>query len=117
MGTVVAWGGYVHHTQFTPEGTYIEVIQTPLDSRYRPLDMDQTRGRFLILYPGFAEPVQYSPGKAITVVGTVRGVQELPLGETHYAYPIILRQYDRLWKPKVPPDVHLGIGVGAVFVD
>lgn len=111
----MAWGGYIHQTRNTPEGTYVEVIESPLNSRNRPEEIDRTRGRFLILYPGFAEPVQYAQGRSITVVGEVRGVQELPLGEILYSYPVILKRYDRLWNPKTRPDVHLGIGVGTVF--
>ena len=115
MGATVAWGGYIHETRNTPEGTYIEVIESPLGFMDRPEDMDQTGGRFLILYPGYAETVQYSPGRAITVVGELRGVEKLPLGNIHYSYPVLLRRYDKLWKEKVRPDIHLGIGVGTVF--
>ncbi len=115
IGTTIAWGGYIHETRNTPEGTYIEIIESPLDFRDRPENLDQTTGRFLVLFPGYAEAVHYAPGKAITVVGEVRGVKELELGEILYAYPVILRRHDRLWKPRTRPDVHLGVGVGAVF--
>jgi len=115
IGATVAWGGYVHDTRNTPEGTYVEIIESPLDHRERPEEMDKTRGRFLILYPGYAEAALYAPGRAITVVGEVRGVKKLPLGEILYPYPVILRRYDRLWNPRTHPDVHLGIGVGTVF--
>lgn len=115
VGTTVAWGGYIHEVRNMPEGTYIEIIESPLDSGNRPEDLDQTRGRFLVRYPGYAEPVQYARGRAITVVGEVQGYKELPLGEIRYGYPVIHRIYDRLWKPKTEPDIHLGIGVGTVF--
>jgi outer membrane lipoprotein len=115
IGTTIAWGGYIHETRNTPEGTYIEIIESPLDSRDRPEDLDQTTGRFLALFPGYAEAVHYAPGKSITVVGEVRGVKELELGEILYPYPVILRRYDRLWEPRTRPDIHLGVGVGTVF--
>jgi len=35
--------------------------------------LDQTTGRFLVLFQGYAEAVYYAPGKSITVVGEVRG--------------------------------------------
>ncbi|OIP66391.1 MAG: hypothetical protein COT35_03375 [Nitrospirae bacterium CG08_land_8_20_14_0_20_52_24] len=115
IGVTVAWGGYIQEVSNIPEGTYIEVIESPLDSGNRPEDLDQTRGRFLIGYPGYAEPVRYAKGRAITVVGEVQGYQERPLGEIRYGYPVIHRLYDRLWDPKTTSDIHLGIGVGAVF--
>ncbi len=114
-GVSVIWGGYVHGVHNTPEGAYVEIIESPLDSRHRPRALDEARGRFLLLVPGFAEPARYSPGKAITVVGDVRGLSKRPLGEITYGYPVLLRRYDHLWKPAVRPDIHLGVGVGAVF--
>ncbi len=114
-GAAVVWGGYIQGVRNTPEGAYVEIVESPLDHRDRPRSLDEARGRFLLLVPGFAEPARYAPGKAITVVGEVRGLSERPLGEITYAYPVVLRRYDRLWKPAVRPDIHLGVGVGAVF--
>lgn len=114
-GTVVAWGGYIHETRNTREGTYVEIIETPLNYRNRPEAMDGTRGRFLLLHPGFAEPSRYAPGKGITVVGEFRRMEQRRLGEIDYPYPVLLRVYDRLWTPGERPDIHIGIGVGAVF--
>jgi outer membrane lipoprotein len=115
MGATVAWGGYIHDTRNTPEGTYIEIVEAPLNYRDRPGDIDRTRGRFLLLYPGFAEPAHYAPGKAITVIGEFRGMDERRLGEIRYRYPVILRLHDRIWTAGDRSDIHIGIGVGAVF--
>jgi outer membrane lipoprotein len=117
VGTSVVWGGYIRGVRNTPEGAYVEIVESPLDYRNRPRPVDEARGRFLLLVPGFAEPARYAPGEAITVVGEVRGLSERPLGEITYAYPVVLRRYDRFWKPSERPDIHLGIGVGAVFGD
>ncbi|MDX1764791.1 MAG: Slp family lipoprotein, partial [bacterium] len=87
-GAVVAWGGYIYETRNTRDGTYVEIIETPLNYRNRPEAMDETRGRFLLLHPGFAEPARYAPGKAITVVGEFRGMERRRLGEIDYSYPI-----------------------------
>ncbi len=116
-GASVVWGGYIHGVRNTPAGAYVEIVESPLDHRDRPRPVDEARGRFLLLVPGFAEPARYASGKAITVVGEVRGLSERPLGEITYAYPVVLRRYDRFWKPAAWPDIHLGIGVGAVFGD
>ncbi len=116
-GATVVWGGYVHGVRNTPEGAYVEIVEAPLDYRDRPRSLDEARGRFLLLVPGFAEPARYAAGKAITVVGEIRGLSERPLGEIIYAYPVVLRRYDRVWQPAVRPGIHLGVGVGAVFGD
>lgn len=117
QGTIVAWGGYIHETRNTREGTYVEIVEAPLNHRDRPEEMDRTRGRFLLLHPGFAEPARYAPGREITVVGEFRGMEKRRLGEMDYRYPVLLRLYDRLWAPGRQPPFHIGIGVGAVFGD
>ena len=114
-GHTVHWGGVIHGVRNKPDGTYVEVIQTPLNRRGRPGPLDRTRGRFLVLIPGFADPAVYAAGKPLVVVGTVRGVADLPLDQITYAYPVILGRTVRILEPVGRPDVHVGIGVGAVF--
>jgi len=115
LGAFAVWGGTIGAVRNSPEGTYIEIIESPLDGKGRPASMEKTRGRFLALIPRFAEPELYVEGKEITVAGTVRGMEKRPLGEILYAYPVLLSEYDHLWKAQEKPDVHVGIGVGAVF--
>ena len=115
VGRVVHWGGYIHGVRNRADGTYVEVIQAPLDRRGRPGSMDRTRGRFLVLIPGFADPAVYAAGRPLVVVGTVRGVARLPLDRILYAYPVVLGRTVRVLEPARRPQVHLGIGVGAVL--
>nr|HID58391.1 hypothetical protein [Desulfobacterales bacterium] len=51
----------------TDEGTYIEAIQTPRDSRGRPEITDVSYGRFLILYQGCLNAAIYSKGRKVTL--------------------------------------------------
>src|SRR5574340_145767 len=47
-GTWVMLGGVILETRNTREGTTIEVLETPVDRRGRPYDVDASRGRFII---------------------------------------------------------------------
>jgi outer membrane lipoprotein len=81
MGRYVLLGGVIANASNKEEGTYIEVVQKPLDYMGRPKDTDYTEGRFLVLYGGYLDTAVYSRGKEVTVAGRVVGKKVQPLGE------------------------------------
>ena len=50
-------GGDIVSIRNLTEGTLLEVLQKPLDATDRPLDTDQTEGRFMALCEGYLDPV------------------------------------------------------------
>jgi len=98
-GRVVLLGGVIIQTKNTKEGAIIEVLQKDIDRWGRPIEEDVSGGRFLILYQGYLEPLIYSAGKEITVVGEVAGKKIMPLGEIEYAYPVISPREMHLTRP------------------
>ena len=56
-------------------------------------------GRFLAVVPGFLDPVDYRQGQAITVSGSIDGIDVRPLGETAYDYPKVSVVDHQLWVP------------------
>lgn len=114
-GRLVILGGTVINTTPTDKGTYIEVLQKPLDRLERPEDTDFTYGRFLILYEGYLEPTIYSRGRAITVAGDLVGSTVRRLDEMQYRYPLIRSRELYLLEPRRPLPLWIGIGVGATF--
>jgi outer membrane lipoprotein len=99
-------------TRNTPEGTSIEVLQRPLDRQGRPLETDDTGGRFIIESPQFLDSAVYRPGKRISLVGEVSGQEVRPLGGIHYRYPVIAAKEIRLWEPRTAPRISFGVGIG-----
>ena len=75
-----------------------------------------SEGRFIIQTPGFLDPAIYSPGRKLTVAGTVAGKEVRPLGEIEYTYPIIEKRELYLWPEEEAvsdePDVRFGVGIG-----
>ncbi|HEX8949218.1 MAG TPA: Slp family lipoprotein [Dissulfurispiraceae bacterium] len=114
-GRIVILGGVIAGSTNTDKGTYIEVVQKPLDYRGRPKDTDVSYGRFLVLSDGYLDPAIYSRGKPVTVAGEVMGKTVRPLGEMQYPYTLIRAREIHLVERSRPLPIWFGIGVGATF--
>lgn len=101
-GKQVLWGGKIARTVNTETGTRIEVVQFPLDRQARPLDVDQSDGRFIAHVDGFLDAMIYGEGRELTVVGRIQGVETHPLGETEYRYPVLSVETYHLWEKRAP---------------
>jgi outer membrane lipoprotein len=112
IGKWVLLGGMIIETRNTREGTFIEVLQTPIGRRGRPEETDQTAGRFIISSPQFLDGAVYRSGKRISVVGEVSGHEVRPLGQIHYQYPVVVAKELQLWEPRSEPSVSFGFGIG-----
>lgn len=118
-GETVLFGGDVIETQNLSDKTLVVILQRPLGSQGEPSAGDVSEGRFIITTPGFLDPAIYSPGRKITVAGTVAGKEVRPLGEIEYIYPIIEKRELYLWPEEEAasdePAVHFGLGIGVGF--
>jgi outer membrane lipoprotein len=114
-GRIVILGGVIVSSMNTEEGTYIEVLQKPLDYRGRPEDTDVSFGRFLILYKGYLDTAVYSQGREVTVAGEVMGKKVQPLGEIQYPYPLIKSNELHLIEPRYGFPIRFGIGIYTAF--
>jgi outer membrane lipoprotein len=114
-GRLVILGGIIASTKNTEEGTFIEVVQKPLDSSGRPMDTDVSEGRFLILCKGYLDNAIYSEGKEVTVAGEVIGKRIFPLGEIEYTYPLIESSEIHLLTQRSGMPIHFGIDIYKVF--
>lgn len=114
-GKMAVLGGMIVSSRNTNEGTYLEVLQKPLDRRGKPRDTDMTQGRFIIVHRGYLDSAVYVPGRGVTVGGKVIGKIVRPLDDIEYTYPLIesieLHIIER--GSRVP--IGISIGVGATF--
>ena len=60
----------------------------------------------LITTAEFLDPAIYARDRQITVVGTVSGVEERPVGDVSYRYPVVTAQHVRLWPPLSPATLY-----------
>ncbi len=110
-GRWIMAGGVIIDVKNIKEGSFLEVLQRPLDSRGRPLRTDATEGRFLVFSEPFLDPAAYQRGRAISVVAEAAGKKVLPLGDIEYPYPLLNARAIHLWEPYTGPAFHFGIGV------
>jgi outer membrane lipoprotein len=114
-GKVVILGGIIVSTHNREKGTYVEVLQTPLDNRGRPEDTDFSYGRFIFVYDEYLDSAIFLKGKSITVGGKVIGKTTRPLGEIEYTYPLIYAREVHLFGQKSDFPLFFSIGVYSGF--
>jgi outer membrane lipoprotein len=114
-GRFIILGGIIASSVNTEEGTYIEVVQKPLDYRGMPEDTDISHGRFIILYESYLDTAIYSQGREVTVAGEVIGKKIRPLGQIQYHYLLIKSRELHLFKPRYGVPIRFGIGIWHTF--
>ncbi|HWR90388.1 MAG TPA: Slp family lipoprotein [Dissulfurispiraceae bacterium] len=114
-GRIVILGGIIMSAWNTDEGTYVEVLQKPLDYRGRPTQTDSTLGRFLVLHRSYLDTAIYVTGREVTAAGEVIGRRILPLGEIDYPYLLIEGREIHLHSLGTPFPIFFSIGVGVGF--
>lgn len=117
QGRRVQWGGSIISSINLRDTTQIEVLGYPLEQSGRPATNQAELGRFLVLYDGYLETVDYAPGRLLTVVGTLVEIREGTVGKADYRYPLIAAEQLHLWPQEEAhdyrgPQFHFGIGVG-----
>ena len=111
-GKWVMIAGMIVGARNLKEGTFLEVLQKPMDRRGEPLDTDETGGRFIISSAAFLDPAVYRQGRLITVIGEVAGQKVKQLGELEYRYPVVAAKELHLWEPNAGPRFSVGVGIG-----
>jgi len=99
-GRTIIWGGIILETVNHGDETVLTIMQVPLDSQKRPVDPDESTGRFMVLRKGFLDPYIYCKGREITVAGIITGKEEHAIGDITYVYPVVLSRHIHLWEKK-----------------
>lgn len=93
----VRWGGTILSAHNEPERTCFEVLGLPLDGSARPAASERDEGRFVACQSGYSDPGLFVPGRDITVVGVVTGIEARRVGEYQYRYPRLAADTVHLW--------------------
>ncbi|SFF50672.1 outer membrane lipoprotein [Fontimonas thermophila] len=99
----VRWGGTILSMKNSQEESCFEILGRPLDYSGRPVEGDQEQGRFLAYYKGFKDPEVFKPGREVTIVGTLAGVETRKIGEFSYTYPKVTAADIYLWRERRDP--------------
>ncbi len=98
---VVIFGGDILHTRNVEQGTYLEILQKPLDSSHQPQFTDHTGGRFMAWCAQYLDPAVYKADRQITIAGRVLGSHTGQVGEVEYRYPLLDCLEIHLWSQPV----------------
>jgi len=102
QGKVVLLGGVIIKMVNKREGSLLEIYQTELDRKGRPINIDVSRGRFLALNVGLLDSEIYRRGRKVTIVGVVQGEEVIRLGEIDYPCPYLVVKEIHLWEEEWP---------------
>ena len=96
----IRWGGIILNTENKQNASWLTIIALPLNESGKPLDSDQSPGRFIAIVDEFLEPLVYSPDRQITVTGHLIRTETQQVGEFSYEYPVIQVEHYYLWPAK-----------------
>ncbi len=103
IGKTVLWGGAIIETTPHQNGTRIEVLQKTLGTGDRPVETDESGGRFFVEAEGiFLDPAVYKSGRKVTIVGQITEERLETIGELAYRYPSVLSSHIHLWEERPP---------------
>ncbi|TYO99706.1 outer membrane lipoprotein [Geothermobacter ehrlichii] len=105
-GRTVLLGGVILGLDTGKDDATVEVLNWHLDRRGEPFAQDEAGGRFLVRTDRWLDPAIYMPGRLITLVGEVEGVETRELYGTDYRYPVVRLRENHVWEP--PYDFHPG---------
>jgi outer membrane lipoprotein len=110
IGKTVLIGGVV--IQLDKDNNRLLAFQTELDVRLQPLVNDKTLGRFLIVFDKPVDKDKLEKGVKLTLVGTLEGMEKLPLHQTFYNYLVLKPIEYHVWSKDQPWDFRPGFQIG-----
>lgn len=116
-GETVMLGGRIVDVQVAAGATELVVLQLELAGSTRPVNNDNSQGRFMVRSDQFIDPAIYPQGTLITVVGHVSGAETRNIGAMPYRYPVIDIVEIKKWPPGSgsEPRFQFGFGIGTHF--
>ena len=114
---IIMLGGKILETNVSSTLSQLTVLQLALGNNGRPVNLDQSHGRFMVESKQFLDPAIYQKGMLLTLVGTLKGSKTRAIGGFDYVYPLVEPIEIKLWPMETltQPRFHFGFGVGTVF--
>jgi len=98
IGKTIMLGGRIAKVTNSVDGSYLEIVQFDLTSSSFPVDTFLSYGRFLAISDSFLDPMIFSRGALITLVGEIKGKRNQWLENMDYTYPLLALRDWHLWR-------------------
>ena len=114
---IIMLGGKILESNVSSTLSELTVLQLALGDNGRPVNLDQSHGRFIVESKQFLDPAIYQKGMLLTLVGKLKGSKIQAIGGFDYVYPLLEPIEIKLWPMEIltQPRFHFGVGVGTVF--
>jgi outer membrane lipoprotein len=102
-GKLLVLGGIVINTKLTAEGSLIEALYVPVDSRGYLEEIGTSPGRIYALFPqesGILDPVIFRSDREITFAGEFAGLRQGKIDEMDYSFPLFIIRALYLWEER-----------------
>jgi outer membrane lipoprotein len=99
-GRLFILGGVIVKTTINSEGSLIEAIYVPVDSRGYLESLNTADGRFLAIYSSkdLLDPVIFREQREVTLAGELIGTRSGKIDEMDYVYPLFEITEIYLWR-------------------
>ncbi|KAE8178822.1 Slp family lipoprotein [Photobacterium carnosum] len=98
QGKEIRLGGVIASIRNEQLQTRIEMVAMPLTADGRPILHSPSQGRFIAYIHGFLEPLEYTKGRLLTVVGQFSGDEKGTIGQYPYIFPVVQVSGEQLWQ-------------------
>lgn len=108
-GKLFILGGKIIKTTLTKEGSLIEALYVPVNSRGYLKELSPSDGRYMAIYSGdtILDPSIYSANREITLAGEYIGTRTGKIDEIDYNYPLFEIKEIYLWAEGREYDDHI----------
>ncbi len=94
----VRLGGVIASITNLSDKTRLEIVNLPINSVGKPDIGNEPKGRFVAYINGFIDPVAFSVGRLVTVLGTSAGSEQGKVDQYDYQFPVLNAQGYHLWR-------------------
>ncbi len=102
QGKPVRWGGKIIAVENTEQQSELMVVQFPLNRVARPVESDNSAGRFIIRSPNFLDPEVYKQDSFITALGQVVDQKKITVDQKQLILPVIQLIKEQRWPANNP---------------
>ncbi len=112
LGEQFTWGGKILSVNPLEDSTELTILSYPLNKQHYPKLRGASTGRFITIHHGYLEPLDYAPGRLITVNGALVELREGSVAEASYQFPVLTSEELKLLAPKKKLPFSVGFSFG-----